>query len=111
MNEWQESELGQTAIQKWSEYGLPDDMLDSMLNWIEHGIMPADFLCAVLSNDLHQAASRADDINIYKFREYNRWLYNYAPAFCWRSQQNFETWEGIAKHVGSRSSPLARGYV
>lgn len=63
-----------------------------MQNWIDHGIKPGSFLCAVLQNDWFMATRHADRDNLYRFREISDWLLEHAPADCWGSQEKFNAW-------------------
>jgi len=71
---------------------IPERMLGALQRYIDHGIPPGDFLTAVLSNDLREACTRADDENQQLIYEYVKFLYNYAPLGCWGSRENFHSW-------------------
>jgi len=71
---------------------LPEYMQGGMKRYIEHGYRPGDFLTAVLSNDLMEAYSRADDVNAAAMRQYVLYLYNYTPTGCWGSPEKVDAW-------------------
>ncbi len=71
---------------------IPERMHDGLRNWILYGREPGGFLCAVFRNDLMDAIGRADDENKVKLWRYAQYLYNYAPAGAWGSEEAFETW-------------------
>jgi hypothetical protein len=75
---------------KWSL--IPDYMIGGLCRYIENGIEPGSFLSAVLCNDLRAACECADDTNRHRLFEYVQFLYSYAPASCWGSQERFEKW-------------------
>ncbi len=58
---------------------LPEHMREGMRRYIEKGAEVGSFLMAVLSNDLMEAAGRADHINLERLADYAHFLYNYAP--------------------------------
>jgi len=60
--------------------------------YIEEGILPGDFLTAVLSNDLMESFGRADDINRPRIYDYCVFLYNQAPSNCFGSPENVKNW-------------------
>ena len=71
---------------------IPEYMIGSLRRYIENGIEPGSFLSAVLCNDLRGACECADDTNRSRLFEYVKFLYSYAPAGCWGSQERFEKW-------------------
>lgn len=74
------------------KHQIPEHMRPGLIRWIEDGVPPGHFLSCILKNDLYGAINRADDENILKIYHYVRFLYNYAPAGCWRSEKNYEEW-------------------
>jgi hypothetical protein len=79
---------------------LPDYMRNSVALWLLYGIVPGDFLTAVLCNDLREACLRADDTNKHKLFDYVRFFYNQTPVDCWGGPLSFEAWrlQGGLKH-------------
>lgn len=78
----------------YSAFGMPvpEDTLECLNNYIEHGIPTGGFLEAVINNDLFQAVARADDRNIRVIPSIVSYLYNEAPSTCWGSNQRMEHW-------------------
>jgi hypothetical protein len=66
---------------------IPDRMMGGLTRYIEEGIMPGDFLTAVLENDLMEAVGRADDENAANLPAYIGYLYNVAPSNCFGSRE------------------------
>lgn len=83
---------------------IPSHMHEGMLNWIEHGIPPGDFLSAVLRNDLMGAVGRADSINQRCLINYAQYLYSDAPHGCYGSPERCAQW---SKQGGLRGSQHA----
>ena len=54
--------------------------------------MPGQFLQAVISNDLKEAVSRADDNNVKILHVYICFFYNKTPSACWGSMKNLIEW-------------------
>jgi hypothetical protein len=51
--------------------------------YVEHGIEPGGFLCALLDNDLLDAVSRADDsLTMTEMRAVAQWFYNFVTSAC-----------------------------
>jgi len=71
---------------------LPEHLLYSLHNYIKFGEIPGSFLRAVLSNDLVEAVSRADEINSSLLAEWVKYIYNYAPMGCWGSEDAVNQW-------------------
>ena len=77
---------------QYRQFFIPDYMVEGLDRWIEHGILPGDFLTAVLCNDLMDACGRADATNIGNLPAYCAYLYNEAPRACFGSRANVEAW-------------------
>jgi len=71
---------------------LPDYMVPGLERYIYKGILPGDFLSAVLRNDLVSAVSNADETNLANLPVYIGFLYNEVPSTCWGSPQKVEEW-------------------
>ena len=76
-------------------FTIPNYMMAGIRRYIKKGIPPGDFLRAVICNDLTDAVSRADDVNLYNLPAYAGYFYNEAPGNCWGSREKMEKW--IAK--------------
>lgn len=71
---------------------IPEHMREGLLRYVEQGIAPGSFLEAVLCNNLKEAVSSADHINIKCLPDWITFLHNYVPASCWGSIENYEAW-------------------
>lgn len=76
---------------------LPESLRGGMRRYVEQGILPGDFLCAVLENDLIEAFKRADAINTMRMPEICRWMYREMPMRgpdygVWGSREIVETY-------------------
>lgn len=79
------------------EYGLlPAYMRPGMQLYVDRGVLPGDFLQAVLRNDFASAVLRADGTNLLILRQYAVFLHSLPPN-SWGSQENVEAW---ADHQG-----------
>jgi len=70
----------------------PDCARGSLQRYLESKIPPGSFLTAVLSNDLREAFSKADEPNREALFDTVRFLYNNAPASAWGSPENVKAW-------------------
>ena len=88
-------QLPQRSIDKAKEM-LPDYMVGGLVRYFNNRIPPGSFLTAVLSNDLMEAASCADDNNRQYLFQYCMLLYNNAPGRPngWGSPEAVATWLG-----------------
>jgi len=77
-------------VQNYSE--LPVGLQDGMQRYVEDGILPGDFLTAVLENDLKTAVFRADDNNIKLIPEIVKWVYWEIPNPAWGSPKDVKEW-------------------
>ena len=71
---------------------IPPHMIGGLRRYIENGIKPGSFLCAVLRNDLCEAVLRADDVNRRALWQFVAFLYDYAPIPAWGSPEKFDAW-------------------
>jgi hypothetical protein len=71
---------------------LPPHMQNTARLYVEKGIPGGSFFTAVVSNDLMQAFSRADDTNTAAMRDWVMWLYNDAPCWCHGSPERVREW-------------------
>ena len=69
---------------------VPDHDHGGLVRYIVDGVVPGDFLQAVLNNDLQDAVGRADDINRRAIPTIVAWLYNNAPGGSWGSKGAIE---------------------
>lgn len=60
--------------------------------WVDSGIEPGGFLCAVLRNDLRDALARADYASATSIQDLVTYMERYLPGDCWGSPEKFEQW-------------------
>lgn len=75
---------------------IPERMWGGIERYIEQGMVPGDFLSAVICNDLQEAVGRSDDENINLLAVYIAYFYNVAPSQCWGSPEKMKAW--IQRH-------------
>lgn len=71
---------------------VPAHLRGGLALYVEHGVMPGDFLCAVLDNRLFEAVARADEQSLAGLRGITQWLWNYAPSACFGSKEKRVAW-------------------
>ncbi len=71
---------------------LPEYMQGGAQRYIEHGIVPGDFLTAILENDFVHAYGIADETNTACMRDWAAWLYNDCPSAAWGSHEIVIAW-------------------
>ncbi len=69
-----------------------DNTLFNIAAYINLGQPPGHFLGAVLTNDLKEAVTRADEGNLATLPAIVGYLYNKAPAHCWGSEDRVKAW-------------------
>lgn len=82
----------------------PGTSAGAIERYIEEGCAPGHFLSAVISNDLRAACERADLQNRSLLFAYVQWFYCYAPAVCWGSVHNMQTWMASRQSEHERRS-------
>lgn len=63
----------------------PDNIAESILNYVEHGWQPGSFVTSVLCNDLTGAVGNADHNNLWKIPHIVAWCYQKLPHHLWGS--------------------------
>lgn len=71
---------------------IPQYMWPGILRYLQKGILPGDFLKAILSNDLRDACERADHNNAELLPTYVAFFYNRTPGICWGSKEKMLAW-------------------
>jgi len=76
---------------------VPSHMHDGFVRYIAYGnrMSHGGFMSALMSNDLMRAFNRADDMNARSMQDWVKFLFNYAPASCYGSQEKFSEWTGV----------------
>ncbi len=78
-------------------YYIPPRMMGGIERYIIEGIIPGQFLQAVICNDMKEAFGRADDENFHLMPAYVNYFYNEAPAPCWGSRKDMDTWAKLIR--------------
>jgi hypothetical protein len=81
---------------RWAEHFrmIPYRMHGGLVRWVLFGIVPGDFLQAIIRGDLFDAAGRADDENQRLLYEYAYVLHNGVPSDS-KGPNAFKTWKGM----------------
>jgi len=71
---------------------LPPHIRGGVKSYIEDGIIPGDFLQAVICNKLKESFMYADDVNTQRMWNIVNFFYNQAPMNCWGSEEEMRLW-------------------
>ena len=73
--------------------GLPEHLRDGVRRYMDSGVRPGSFLCAVISNDLVLAFRLADDgLTLTALQSITRWFIWHAPQGSFGSASEMDTW-------------------
>jgi len=76
-----------------SQYGpVPEHILPGIARYLVTGIVPGDFLTAMLTNDLRGVMQTADDMNIEVLPAIWNFLYHNIPSSAWGSRERMAKW-------------------
>lgn len=64
----------------------------ALVDYIERGILPGGFLCAVLANDLYTAIGQADSENLVALPKIVEFLWNDVSAAAIGNYENVRNW-------------------
>lgn len=86
---------------------IPELTMEGIIRYVKHGILPGDFLRAVISNDLKESFARADIYNREAMFQIVSYFYNATPGACWGSRDAMVYWanEGGAEGLGISWEP------
>lgn len=73
-------------------HAFPSTTAQALELYLTQGIQPGSFLEGILSNNLKMACGSADRWNRSLIYDYVHFLYNYVPAICWGSPENYQQW-------------------
>jgi len=71
---------------------LPEHIRGGMKRYIEEGLIPGDFLQAVICNNLKLSVQRADDVNIKRMLDIVSFMYWEVPMSAWGSYEKMIEW-------------------
>jgi len=71
---------------------LPQHISEGLLRYVEFGVIPGDFLCAVLEGNLFEACARADHVNRHALPTICTFISSYSPVGCWGSREKLLAW-------------------
>ena len=77
---------------KFNNFYIPERMMGGIKRYIENGIVPGNFLKAVIQNNLSEAIGQADVENLKNIPAYIGYFYNETPLSCWGSKKKMEKW-------------------
>ncbi len=82
---------------------LPEHLRGGAQRYIEEGVMPGDFLIAVIRNNLRDAFACADATNAERMQDIVEFFYSEAPSESWGSPEHMRDWlEKFQKPVEPR---------
>ena len=89
-----------------NEYAaVPETTIEAIRRYIEHGILPGDFLQAVIQNDLTEAVGRADRHNLPALKLICQMFYNCTPADSHGNKEKMLAWARVGGTEGLRGRP------
>ena len=74
--------------------------LAALNRYVDGHVPTGKFLRAVLSNNLIESFSHADDENLAAMHEITKYIYNMMPSKCWGSPEKVEAWLGNGEKIG-----------
>lgn len=88
---------------------IPARMERPARKYVEEGVIPGDFLQAVLADSLTRTYGRADMGNQARLQDWVHWLYNDIPSTCWGSEEAIEEWHEKGGLRGMMNGAVERG--
>ncbi len=88
----------QQVVRNFDYSLLPEHLQGGMRLYIEHGILPGDFLQAVLRNDFADAVGRADASSFFAMPMIAAFMRDEMPPAAWGSEAKVKAWKGIPRN-------------
>ena len=79
---------------------LPQNTKERIDCYIRQGVPPGSFLYAVLSNDLFEAVTRADEYNLQYLENICRYVYDSTPNACHGDLARVQHWLKLHEKYG-----------
>lgn len=74
------------------QFIIREDMMSSLMRYLNDGIPTGSFLRAVLAHDLMEACAHADHWNLGQLPAYAAFMYNEIPSICHGSYEIVDRW-------------------
>jgi hypothetical protein len=87
----------------FKNYTIPKHTQEALINYVERGYEPGDFLYCVLGNNLLGAVSRADAQNLPALKDIVQFVHNELPNNCHGSEAVVIRF--LQEHLGQRKGP------
>lgn len=71
---------------------IPSRMMEGIKRYVDKGVVPGQFLQAIIKNDLNGAVAHADQENLQNIPAYVRFFYNNTPGPCSGSPAKMKAW-------------------
>lgn len=86
---------------------MPRNIKDIIDLYVDKGYPVGSFLYAVLTNNLFEAAARADQQNQFALTSICQYIYNYTPGSCWGSVKAVKDWQRLHKKNPKQAEIIA----
>ncbi len=86
---------------------VPEHLRPGIAMYLDDGIVPGDFLQAVICNDLKEAAFRADQTNYPRLGDLAKFFYWHTPYACQGSQSKMMDWASMGGLKGMAADESA----
>jgi hypothetical protein len=93
---------------KFQGRSIPEHMQYGIVGYLDHRIVPGDFLFNLLCNDLKGTVERADATNLWLIPVYVAFLYNHADSRSWGSKEKVGLWIDTNGYTNDSSSTSAK---
>ena len=87
----------------FKHYRIPTHTQEALINYVERGYEPGSFLYAVLSNNLIDAVSRADALNLPALKDIAQFVHNEMPNNSYGNEAVVVRY--LQEHLGQRKGP------
>lgn len=82
-------------------WAVPFSGAAEIARYVNLGVPPGSFITALLENNLRDACTCADDLNLSNLPAYVAMLHGKAPAVCWGSPEKVAAWLAVKAQARS----------
>lgn len=85
---------------RYQDLGVPENIGESLVDWIMNGHRAGSFTMSVIRNDLTSAIQHADHFSYVCLKEIVTFMFCYAPMGCWGTTANIREWSEKGGLIG-----------
>lgn len=87
----------QHYLQRLAARGVPEHLHEGLIDYFTKGLLPGDFLRAVLNNDFVETIRRGDEVSLAHLPQIAEFMHFDAPPWAWGNHGRVLAWQATLK--------------